>query len=98
MSNKTTEKPQETSQGLMADIWSSIFTPGVNGSVVKVMNISFIAALASLGFLAFATGGNIHAIIVLVLTACLFVAINLLVKEMEKIKAAEEATETKKEN
>ncbi|KAK9709551.1 hypothetical protein K7432_008970 [Basidiobolus ranarum] len=98
MSNPTVQVVEEEKKGFMEEIWLSIFTPGVNGSVVKAMNLSFIASLVSLAFLAYSTGGDIHAIIVFVITSCLFVAVNLLVKELEKAKIAEASEEVKKEN
>ncbi|ORX80094.1 hypothetical protein K493DRAFT_270945 [Basidiobolus meristosporus CBS 931.73] len=97
MTPPATEVTKVEKKGLFEEIWISVFNPGVNDTVVKAMNLSFVASLFSLGFLSYSTGGNIHTIIVFVTTACLFVAINFFVKELQKVEVAP-STESKKED
>ncbi|KAJ1912522.1 hypothetical protein IWQ60_003162 [Tieghemiomyces parasiticus] len=54
------------------DVMDSVFQPGVNRGLFIVMNISFIALLATLTFLAIVTQGNIHALILFTTTLALY--------------------------
>lgn len=71
------QPPAQTppSTGIFEEIWNSIFTPGVNSRVQRVMNFSFAGLFVSLGALAVATGGNIHVLALIGIAGCLFVSV-----------------------
>ncbi|KAJ2856748.1 hypothetical protein GGI22_003716 [Coemansia erecta] len=69
------------SNGIFRDVVDSIFEPGVNRSVIVVMNCSFFALFFILVYLLIATNFNLHVCALTVLSALLFASINWFIKE-----------------
>ena len=53
----------------------SVFTPGTNAGLIKAMSYSFYALFATLATLVYATGGNVHVCLLLLLSVALFASI-----------------------
>ncbi|KAJ1969525.1 hypothetical protein IWQ62_000564 [Dispira parvispora] len=67
----SSDSPQPS---VVQDVIDSAFQPGVNRGLLLALNLSFAALLITLGFLAFMTGGNFHAVFLFLISAALFVA------------------------
>ncbi|KAJ2000347.1 hypothetical protein GGI04_002018 [Coemansia thaxteri] len=82
--------PPAKSSGIIRDIASSIFEPGVNRGVLVVMNSAFAGLFVILAYLLFATGFNIHVCALALIALSLFASIQWFVKEAtaSKINAA----------
>ncbi|GAA6004405.1 hypothetical protein JCM10207_000712 [Rhodosporidiobolus poonsookiae] len=66
---------QETGNGMLADVVSSVFTPGTNPGLVRAMNYSFYALFVTLAGMLALTGGSVHVLALLVLSVALFASI-----------------------
>ena len=62
--------------GMVQGVWDSIFEGGVNSTLHRLMNLSFYGLFATLAVLALMTRGNVHVIVLLVLSVALFAAVN----------------------
>ncbi|RKO94446.1 hypothetical protein BDK51DRAFT_11695, partial [Blyttiomyces helicus] len=60
---------------LIEEIWASILTPGVNPRVQNVIDLAFGALGVSLVTLAVLTGGNVHVLALLTISAGLFASL-----------------------
>ncbi len=71
----STEQPTVESKGMFEAIWESVFTPGMSPQVVLFMNMSFIALFVTLFVLAILTEGNLHVLLLLILSVTLFATV-----------------------
>ncbi|KAJ2332109.1 hypothetical protein GGI00_002941 [Coemansia sp. RSA 2681] len=91
------KSPQHTSakpSGILGDIVSSIFEPGVNRGVLVVMNSAFAGLFLILTYLLFATHFNIHVCALTLIAACLFASIQWFIQEATASKNKATATPT----
>ncbi|KAI8088762.1 uncharacterized protein BX664DRAFT_358406 [Halteromyces radiatus] len=83
-------------KGLVADIVTSIMTPGYTATgVIKAMFYAFYALFATLIVMVVITGGNGHVIALLLLAFCLFLAIRWFIAEMDNLKRQHDKSTTK---
>ncbi|KAJ1994344.1 hypothetical protein H4R33_000305 [Dimargaris cristalligena] len=68
-----------SSNSISQDLIDSVFEPGVNRGLYLALNASFIALLFTLTFLAVASEGNFHVVLLLVITLALYGSILILV-------------------
>ncbi|KAJ2096191.1 hypothetical protein GGI16_004944 [Coemansia sp. S142-1] len=93
MGNKSPQDASAKSSGILGDIVSSIFEPGVNRGVLIVMNSAFAGLFLILSYLLFATNFNLHVCALTLIAVCLFASIQWFIQEATayKNKAATEA-------
>ncbi|KAF9317034.1 hypothetical protein BG003_001308 [Podila horticola] len=77
---------KDGSAGMVGGTLNSIFEKGVNPGLIKMLNLVFVALFLSLGFLIFASGGNLHVIALTGIAVALFVTIQWFLREMETMK------------
>ncbi|KAG0040658.1 hypothetical protein BGZ82_000079 [Podila clonocystis] len=80
---------KDGSAGMVGGTLNSIFEKGVNPGLIKMLNLVFVALFLSLGFLIFASGGNLHVIALTGIAVALFVTIQWFLREMETMKIDE---------
>ena len=73
--SKSSSLAHSNSKTILEEIWLSIFEPGLNSKMVKIMDVCFYALFVSLVSLGIATGGNIHVVALLGIAVCLFVSV-----------------------
>ena len=81
-SSKTTPTP---SQGILHDIWSSVFTPGTNPGLLRATHITFVFLFLSLGFLLVVSDFNGHVLALLGIALGLFGLLMVFVKELDAV-------------
>ncbi|GJJ74107.1 hypothetical protein EMPS_06465 [Entomortierella parvispora] len=77
---------------MMGGMVSSIFEKGVNPGLIKLLNVVFVALFLSLGFLIFASEGNVHVIALTGIAVALFLAVQWFLREMETMRVDERKT------
>ncbi|KAI9205851.1 ER protein Pkr1-domain-containing protein [Polychytrium aggregatum] len=91
-------KPNQQPITLAEEIIDSILNPGIKGRVAAMMNLSFAFLILSLIVLAVLTGGNIHVLILIVISACLFASLQWFLYELSKGPPLLTNEELKKQN
>ncbi|KAJ1555318.1 hypothetical protein HK096_004282 [Nowakowskiella sp. JEL0078] len=78
------EKPKT----VLEEIWESIFTPGVNGTVQTVFNVIFGFLFITLGLMLFLTGGNWHVVFLLFIAFGLFASVQWFLYEYKLMESS----------
>ncbi|KAJ2490946.1 hypothetical protein IWW37_002725 [Coemansia sp. RSA 2050] len=86
MGDKSPQKASAKSSGILGDIVSSIFEPGVNRGVLVVMNSAFAGLFLILAYLLFATHFNLHVCALTLIAMGLFISIQWFIKEATAFK------------
>ncbi|QLG72360.1 hypothetical protein HG535_0D00670 [Zygotorulaspora mrakii] len=73
-------------------LWESIFQPGTTPQLIIATHLSFAALVATLGWLIFATSGNIHFIALFSISICLWLAVTWFVQELNHVKLSDNRT------
>ncbi|GAA5888166.1 hypothetical protein JCM16303_003764 [Sporobolomyces ruberrimus] len=86
-----------TSQGMLSDVISSIFTPGTNSGLIQAMSYSFYALFVTLFGMVFLTKGNLHVVALLVLSIGLFASIKWFLIQIREVEEQQRIEREKKE-
>ncbi|KAJ2060806.1 hypothetical protein GGI17_003516 [Coemansia sp. S146] len=92
MGVKSPQDANAKSSGILGDIVSSIFEPGVNRGVLVVMNSAFAGLFLILAYLLFATNFNLHVCALTLIAVCLFASIQWFIQEATAYKNKATAT------
>ncbi|PWN53507.1 hypothetical protein IE53DRAFT_383984 [Violaceomyces palustris] len=71
--------------GLMDAVIDSLFQPGLNTPMQKIMNYSFYGLFLSLTILFFLTGGNLHVLGLFAVALGLYGSVNWFLQEIAKL-------------
>ena len=74
-----------TGEGVVSDVVHSMFNPGTPSSVIKIMNVVFIALAFLLALLLATREFNIHLAIMLAMTLVLVVLVNYLLVQLSHL-------------
>ncbi|GAA5991172.1 hypothetical protein JCM5350_001936 [Sporobolomyces pararoseus] len=93
----TTTSNTSSSNGILSDVISSIFTPGTNSGLIQAMSYSFYALFVTLFGMVLLTGGNLHVVALLVLSIGLFISIKWFLIQIKEVEEQQRIEREKKE-
>lgn len=64
-------------------LWQSVFQPGTTPQLIIATHLSFTALVTTLAWLIYATSGNIHFIVLLCISLCLWAAVTWFIQELK---------------